>query len=301
VVEDHVAAGGAEVDGAGTRAAATLPETHIAADDVVFPGERNLVVHHANAAARRGLPGDGEVIRAGHRAGERDVTADVKHNDAIGLADGVPERTGPAIGEVGDVIHRAAASAGGVFAVTEGAGKSQLLAVSGRQAGQAGQQAGHNFVAGRNDRVFFHKFHGLIIGSRFNALLHWCVSFLRPSWLAAAPGVGNASPVKTTTLSGHVLGVTLIHAQSGGQTGQIILKTFEVIVTERVQPIRAAARMVQPAYRSQAGKPMATRQPEWPDAPGFANAPGPEKRVFPFRPASRRTAPASGRCPPKPF
>jgi hypothetical protein len=46
---------------------------------------------------------------------------------------------------------------------------------------------------------------------------------------------------------------------------------------------------------------LATRQPEWPDASCFSNAPGSEKRVSPFRPASRRTAPASGLGHPKPF
>jgi len=91
VVEDHVVAGRAEVDGAGTGAAATLTEAHMPADNVIFPGKGNLVVHHPNASARRSLPGDGEVVRAGHRAAEGNITAHVKNNDAIWLAHRVPE------------------------------------------------------------------------------------------------------------------------------------------------------------------------------------------------------------------
>ena len=46
---------------------------------------------------------------------------------------------------------------------------------------------------------------------------------------------------------------------------------------------------------------LANRQPEWPDAPRFPNAPLPEKHVCPFRRAGRRTAQASGLWHPKPF
>ena len=130
VVENHVvgrAAGRADVDGAGAGGAAALPEAKKAADDVVLSVERNLVVHHADAAARCRLPGDGQAAAGDHGGIEIDIAAHVKNDGAVPLAHGVAKRTRPAVGQRGDVIHRAAATAGGELAVTLRAGKGQLL------------------------------------------------------------------------------------------------------------------------------------------------------------------------------
>ena len=139
VVEDDVAravqAQGVVGVARGVAAGADADE---AADDVVPRGEGDFAALEADAAAGRGLAGNGDVLAHGNRAEEIDVTADVEDHDPVGRADRRAERSRAAVGQRGDVVNRAGASAGGEAAKAERAGEGGKLGEQ-RQGGEAGQ------------------------------------------------------------------------------------------------------------------------------------------------------------------
>ena len=85
-------------------------------DDVRRVGERDLAAAEPDAAAGRGLAGDGEVALGRHRGDQLDVAADVEHDEAVRGADGVAERARAGVVEVGDVIDDAVPRAGRLLA-----------------------------------------------------------------------------------------------------------------------------------------------------------------------------------------
>ena len=104
--------------------AAALPDAKMAADDVVLPVKRKFRAHQTNAAARSRLPGNGQAAAGRHGGQKIDVAANVKNDDAIGLAHRVAERTRAAVVGVGHMINRAAdAPAVSRRAETQRAGK----------------------------------------------------------------------------------------------------------------------------------------------------------------------------------
>src|SRR5208282_4122113 len=175
VIKNHVggragAAGGAEVDGAFTLIAAVaaivnvaLTETDVAADDVVLPVKRHFRTHDADTTPGGGLSGNGQAAAGGHRRLKIDVTAHIKNDDAVALADGVAERAGATVGERGDVIHRAVAAAGGVGAEPECAGKSRRLRLAGRAKAQADCAKEYNKIT-----RLFHNLPGILDIHRYS-------------------------------------------------------------------------------------------------------------------------------------
>ncbi len=95
------------------------------ADNFICPrAERNLVADDGNAAARRGLAGDGQAAGTGDGAGEGDGAAHIKDNETVAGADAGAERSRAAVIRVGHVINRAAKTrTHGVCAEAECAGK----------------------------------------------------------------------------------------------------------------------------------------------------------------------------------
>ena len=94
-------------------------------DDVRRVRERDLAAAEADAAAGSGLTRDRDVALDRHRGDELDVAADVEHDEAVRGADGVAERAGAGVVEVGDVIDGAVASARHVLAETLRAGERE--------------------------------------------------------------------------------------------------------------------------------------------------------------------------------
>ena len=74
--------------------------------------ERDAVAVNGDAI-RGGLAGDGDVARENELRRDIDHAAHVEHDGAVALADCVAERAGAGVVEVGDVIDRPAAAAGG--------------------------------------------------------------------------------------------------------------------------------------------------------------------------------------------
>src|SRR5581483_5034649 len=97
------------VGGAGCFAA--RPDADVATDDVGLAGERDLAAAEADAAAGRGLAGDGDVALDRDRGGKLDVAADVEHDDAVRGAHGIAKRAGAGVVEVGHVDDDAVAAA----------------------------------------------------------------------------------------------------------------------------------------------------------------------------------------------
>ena len=92
MIQNHVAGLiKAETIVTGARRVAAGPDADMTADDVGGIGEGNFAALETNAAARRGLAGDGDVSLHTHCRIQRDVTPDIKNNDATRGADGVAE------------------------------------------------------------------------------------------------------------------------------------------------------------------------------------------------------------------
>ena len=109
-----------EGDGAG-------PDAQKTDDFIVFRAERQFVAHEADAVAGGGLAGNGQIVGAGDGAAEDNVAAHVKHNRAVGLADGIAERARAAVVGVDHMIDGASASAGGIGAEAISAGEGEWL------------------------------------------------------------------------------------------------------------------------------------------------------------------------------
>src|SRR6476659_4990141 len=103
----------------------------MAHDDVILTAERHFRALDADAAAGRGLSGDGDITLDRHFRTQRDVTADVEDNDPICSTHGIAKRTRAAVRERGDMIDRPGAAAGGIGAETLRSRKSRRLRVNG--------------------------------------------------------------------------------------------------------------------------------------------------------------------------
>ena len=98
-------------------------EAQVAHDDIVG-GDADVVVAGADSFAGGGLAGEGDIgIVEPELAFELDGAGDAEDDGAMGLADGIAERAGAVVVEVGDFVEGSAASAGRLGAVTFGAGE----------------------------------------------------------------------------------------------------------------------------------------------------------------------------------
>ena len=106
----------------------------IAHDVVVFAVEADFSASDGNAGARRGLAEDGQIgLRGDRRSGVQvDYSANVKDDDAVGDADGIPERTRPGIRKGGYMIDRPAAPAAGIRTVSFRIAERAKLRLAGR-------------------------------------------------------------------------------------------------------------------------------------------------------------------------
>jgi len=125
VIENHIAAAGEVERAAGRVAADTLPKTQKAHDDVVGAAERNRMPVNGDTVARGGLPGESEIAARRHVGQQPDDASHVEDDDAGAFADGVAERAGAGVAQVGHMIDFTAATAGRAGAETLGGGESQ--------------------------------------------------------------------------------------------------------------------------------------------------------------------------------
>ncbi len=144
VVEDGAVGLFVEVHAIAAGAALAVAEAHMADDDVLG-GEEHGAVAEADAAARRGLAGDGDTGLGDAQVFARygDVAGDGEDDGAAGVGrggDGVGEGARAGALEIGDGVNITAASAGGVGAETLGPGEGGDAGVQERGRGEEGER-----------------------------------------------------------------------------------------------------------------------------------------------------------------
>ena len=93
VVEYHVLSVGNACTVLVLRTHGTHAETHVAHDDVVGSRERHAVAIDGDTLARGSLAGYVEIVLEHDARTDADDAAHVEHHDAVGLADGIAQRT----------------------------------------------------------------------------------------------------------------------------------------------------------------------------------------------------------------
>ena len=96
-------------------------------DDVVGTGEADAVAIDGDAFAGGCLACHIEVVGEDQTAGELDDAGDVKDDDAVGFADGIAQRAGAGIVQVGDMIDRTATAASGKATEAFRTGEGKLV------------------------------------------------------------------------------------------------------------------------------------------------------------------------------